>query len=322
MVRVGMLGSAHVHAPSYLRCVAESGRAVWSGVWDADPGRAEAASRTASAPVAGSIEELVATCDAVVAAGTNVGHAEIVEAALSAGRWVLCEKPLAATRDELKRIESAVARTPGKLMTAFPCPFSPVFRRLVETVQSGALGTVVSVSATNRGTCPGGWFVDPAQSGGGAVVDHTVHVADLLARLLGGPPLSVSAVVGSNRLGLDVEDTAFVSLAYPGGAFATIDASWSRPEGYRTWGDVTLAVSGTEGTAEADLFGQGFQVFDGRARHRATASDLDRAMVGEFLSAVVEGRPPSVTAEDGLAASRVMLAAYASVRSGQPEAPA
>lgn len=320
MLRVGLAGSAHVHAPGYVRCVAEAEGAAWCAVWDPDPQEAAKAALLAEAPAVRSLEELVASCDAVVAAGTNLGHADVVEAALSAGRPVLCEKPLAASRGELERIEAADAARPGLLMTAFPCPFSPAFRRLQAVVASGEVGAVVAACSTNRGMCPGGWFVDPARSGGGAMMDHTVHVADLLARLFGGPPASVAASVGSNRLGLEVEDTAMLTLAWPGGVAATLDASWSRPEGFRTWGDVTLTVVGSGGTIEADLFGQGYALFDGQARHRWTGSDLDRAMVGEFLAAVREQRPPSPSAADGLAASRVALSAYESARSGQPVA--
>jgi predicted dehydrogenase len=43
---------------------------------------------------------------------------------------------------------------------------------------------VLAVNATNHGQIPGGWFLDPEASGGGAVMDHTVHVADLLRWML------------------------------------------------------------------------------------------------------------------------------------------
>jgi myo-inositol 2-dehydrogenase/D-chiro-inositol 1-dehydrogenase len=315
-MRVGLAGVAHVHAPGYVRCLQAQDGAEVAGVWDPDPA---AVAPFAHLGQADSLERLLDGCDAVVLAGTNVGHAAILAAAAARGLPCLCEKPVAATPAELAAIEALEGL--GRCMAAFPCPFSPVFHRLVETVRAGGVGEVVAVCGTNRGKCPGGWFTDPALSGGGAMVDHTVHVADLLVRLLGARPSWVSAATGSNRLGLGVEDTAMVTLGMPGGVFATIDASWSRPDSYPVWGDVTLAVTGSEGAVEADLFGQGPTVWSPSPRKSSTTSDLDMAMVGEFLSSVREGRPPSVTLEDGLAASRTMLAAYQSAaRGGEPVA--
>ncbi|MCC6404437.1 MAG: Gfo/Idh/MocA family oxidoreductase [Fimbriimonadaceae bacterium] len=316
MVRVGIAGVVHVHAPSYARCLEQSGGAELSGVWDPD---ADAAARFAGehgCAAFDSLEELTTDCDAMVAAGTNIGHASIIEAVLAAGKPVLCEKPLAASAEETSRIAAADAQAPGLLGTAFPCPFSPVFHRMVEMVRSGEIGRVLSVSATNRGKCPGGWFVKKEESGGGAMIDHTVHVADLLWRLLGERPTSVSAETGDRLLGLDVEDTAHLTLGFPSGVFATLDSSWSRPKDYPVWGDVNLSIVGEHGTCDVELFGQGLRVYQGGAAHIGTGSDLDAAMVAEFVASVKERKPFRISGEDGICASRVALAAYESAATG------
>ena len=49
-------------------------------------------------------------------------------------------------------------------------------------------------------------------------------------------------------------------------------------------------------------------------------SNLDALMVDEFVNAIEQNREPLVTGEHGLAAVQIVDAAYASVRSGQPEA--
>ncbi|MGE0002723.1 MAG: Gfo/Idh/MocA family protein [Fimbriimonadaceae bacterium] len=316
MTRVGIAGVVHVHAPSYARCLASTAGTSLTGVWDPDPAAASQFAAGVGRPAFGSLEEMVAGCDALVAAGTNIGHASVIEAGLAAGKHVLCEKPLAASSEELDRIMAADAAMPGLLGTAFSCPYSPVFNRLVGIVRGGELGKILAVAATNRGKVPGGWFMDRAKSGGGAMIDHTVHVADLLWRLLGERPSSVSAETGNGLLGLEVEDTAHLTIGFPSGVFATLDSSWSRPDSYPVWGDVNLSVTGEAGTTDVELFGQGVRSFSDKSVHLGTGSDLDAMMVADFISAVNEGRPHKITAEDGIWASRVALAAYESAACG------
>ncbi|MCW5939700.1 MAG: Gfo/Idh/MocA family oxidoreductase [Fimbriimonadaceae bacterium] len=310
MLRAAILGVAHVHAPSYARCLSASCRARLACVWDNDPARAEAFGSSWGVPAARSREEALAQCDVAVIAGENLGHGDAIEACLESGVPVICEKPLAASWDEHDRIAGLVSQSPTLVATAFPCPHSPVFKSLLSRVQAGDLGEILAVSGTNRGQCPFDWFVDPARSGGGAMIDHVVHLADLYWRLLGKEPEKVTASVGHNMHRLACEDTAHVMLRYGEGLFATIDSSWSRSKSFETWGDVTLRVVGETGVAEADLFGQGVRVLTDRTRLRGTGSDLDGPMLEDFLSSVQEGRPPMSTAEDGLRASRVALAGY------------
>jgi UDP-N-acetylglucosamine 3-dehydrogenase len=126
--------------------------------------------------------------------------------------------------------------------------------RAREIVRGGALGRVLAVSGTNRGKIPGGWFLDP-ELAGGAVMDHTVHLADLLRWMLDVEVNSVYAEVDSFFGAGETDDAAILTLELEGGsfadgAFATIDPSWSRGEGYPTWGDVIFRISGTSGVLD------------------------------------------------------------------------
>jgi predicted dehydrogenase len=84
---------------------------------------------------------------------------------------------------------------------------------------------------------------------------------------------------------------------------------------------VTLKIVGEKGIIELDLFLQAADWFDNQSggHHQlGFSSDLDSAMVAEFLAAVTEGRQPKTTMADGLAASRVALAGYESAKKGHP----
>src|SRR5215203_3512398 len=92
-------------------------------------------------------------------------------------------------------LDQASENSGSMLRTAFPVRYLPSVARAREIVRGGALGCVLAVSGTNRGKIPGGWFLDPELAGGGAVMDQTVHLADLLRWMLDVEVKSVYAEV-------------------------------------------------------------------------------------------------------------------------------
>ncbi len=315
-IRVGFLSVAHMHAWGYAPAFRHHPQAELVGLWDDDPDRAAKFAGHFGLQVFDQPEALVASVDAVVITSENTSHAKWITLAAQQGKPVLCEKPLCTTSEEAAQIEGAGA----KLMTAFPCRYSPAFLRLKERVDGGDLGAIHAVCATNRGTCPWGWFVEPSKSGGGAMIDHVVHVADLLRVLLKEEVVHVQAQIGNRMYGKDWEDTAMLTLEFSSGIFATLDSSWSRHSSYKTWGDVTMNVVGEQGVIEMDMFGQSLDVWhDGPKAHTLAGfgSDIDAGLVNDFITCILNDSPPPITAFDGLQASRVAMAGYESVRTGQ-----
>jgi predicted dehydrogenase len=189
--------------------------------------------------------------------------------------------------------------------------------RLKRAVDQGDIGDVVAIRGTNRGRCPFGWFTEPALSGGGAVIDHTVHVTDLMRWLLGSEVVEVYAETSNRMFGLGFEDTGFLSLQFGNGVFATLDSSWSRPKSFPTWGDVTLSVVGTKGTLTLDMFSQNLVLYSdktGGVSWSNWGSNIDLLMLGAFVDAVASGSTVPISGVDGLRAAQVALAAYRSAR--------
>ena len=319
-IRVGILSSAHVHAPSFVGCCIASPNAEVAGLWDDDADRGKAFAADAGIPYFESADDLLARVDAVVICSENMKHADHIEMSCAAGKHVLCEKPIAPNLEHANRIKSAVEKAGVTAMTAFPCPHSPVFGDLAKRVEAGDIGSVLALSTTNRGKSPGGWFTDPELSGGGAMIDHVVHVTDLLRRLLKADPIEVFAQIGSNMHGKDSDDTAMLTISFPGGIFASLDSSWSRPDNFKTWGDVTIRAVGEKGVLEADLFASGLEQYSSADGYSlmSVGANLDQVMVDEFLNAINEKREPATTIDDGIMASRTAIAAYESVKTGQP----
>lgn len=309
-LRVGMLSVAHMHSYGYAAGLKHHPGAELAGVWHDEPAQRAAFVSQFATPEYATIDALLENVDAVIICSENRRHVAHIEAAFAAGKPVLCEKPIVGAEDEAAYLaENLLGK--GWLMTAFPCRYSPAFGRLKERV--GELGAIRAICATNRGRCPGGWFIEPEKSGGGAMIDHVVHVTDLLRAMLGEEVVRVQAQTGHNRYGQAWDDTAMLTLEFASGVFATLDSSWSRPDHYKTWGDVTMNVVGEQGVVEMDMFGQTLDVWaSGSHRLAGYGSDLDALLVDDFVSAVVDGREPPITGFDGLQASRVALAGYRS----------
>ena len=318
-LRVGILTAAHLHVWSYVACFGAHPDAEIVGIWDDEIERGETFAQKSGVPFTGYIDDLLARCDAVTITSENKRHVELAEIAARAGCHILCEKPLVTSEEEAARLTAAIEASGVRLMTAFPCRFAPSWPELKARVASGAIGEIRAICATNRGRCPFGWFVETEKSGGGAMIDHVVHVTDLLRDLLGSEPLRVQAQTGANMYGKEWEDTAMVTLEFANGVFATLDSSWSRPQNYYTWGDVTMTVVGDKGIIELDMFGS--HLMKTRLSGvvgEAFGSNPDMGMVDEFIRACLENREPAVTAHDGLQAARVALAGYRSLVEGQP----
>ncbi len=322
---IALMSFAHLHAESYLpRLLADPSVQV-VGAADDDAARGQAGAAKFGVPYFDSYEALLAQRpEAVLVCSENARHRAHVELAAAAGAHVLCEKPLAPTSADAQAMVAACQRAGVTLMTAFPMRYSTPLLEVKARLDAGDLGRVYSFAATNQGRLPASrpWFVDPALSGGGAVMDHTVHVADVLRWYLASEVVEVYAVTTSLLYPhLPVETGGLLSLSFANGVFATLDCSWSRPPYYVAWGNVAFEMITDRGAVLVDAFRQNLTVYRHDLQRPNAAhwgSDADQAMLADFLGAVREARPPRVTGLDGLRATEVVEAAYASARSGQP----
>ena len=325
-IRIGVLSTEHMHAASFVRLLVEMPGVELTGIWDADPARARAAAERASTRAVPLVEDLLSMVDGVVITSPNADHRELTERAAAAGVDVLCDKPLAVTVADAEAMVAACDHAGVRLMTAFPMRFSPAIRSLESSVRSGALGSIVCLEGVNTGRMPdtlAPWFVDPARSGGGALMDHVVHLADLYRWILRDEVVEVYAV--ANRILQErfdrVETGGLVMLRFASGAFATIDCSWSKPRSYPTWGGLAIDAIGTAGAIRVDAFRQRLAIYGGPGTDVAWPSwgpDEDQGTLDEFVAVVAERRAPAVSGVDGLRAVEIVAAAYRSIETGAP----
>ena len=325
-VRVGIVSFAHVHAPPYAAALAGLDAVDFVGIADDDAARGRDAADRFGVRFFEEARALFEAVDAVVVCSENRSHGEDAISAIESGVHVLCEKPLATSVEDALAMIRASRTAERQLRTAFPVRHLPAIVRAREILRSGGVGRVLAINATNHGQIPGGWFLDPEASGGGAVMDHTVHVADLLRWMLDVEAGSVYAEVGSFFGAGGLDDGAILTLGLEGGplahgTFATVDPSWSRGDGFPTWGDVTLRITGTAGVLDVDPFARHLTSFDHEDRTTSwayTGEDMNALMLEGFLRGVAEDDPAGASGIDGLRALEIVLAAYGSGRSHEP----
>ena len=321
MVRVGFLSLAHMHAYSYGHALNKLPNVELVGIFDPDRKRGEEGAIQMKTKYFSEASELLTQVDAVVVCSENSRHREFTELAASHGVHVLCEKPIATTIAYAQAMIEACARANVKLQIAFPVRFNTPVRRVKEMLDRGAIGEVLAIRGTNHGQMPGGWFVDPKLSGGGAVMDHTVHVVDLIRWFLGREFVSVYAEADNMLYDVPIDDCGMLSMEMEGGIFVTQDPSWSRPATYPTWGNVTMEIIGTEGVINLDAFAQNYVVYNDQQRKVSSKSyteDMDFGLIKDFIEMIEEDREPSITGFDGLQAMAVALGAYESARLKKP----
>jgi predicted dehydrogenase len=326
-VKIGIMSFAHLHAEAYIHNLSAISGVEFIGLADDDAARGQHFAGQFNARLFPSYEALLAESpDGVIICSENNKHRPLAELAAQAGVHVLSEKPLATTLPDARAIIDACAAANVILMTAFPMRFSAPLLEVKATLDEGRLGRLYGFNTTNQGQMPGAhrhWFVDRELAGGGAVMDHTVHLADVLRWFLRAEVAEVYAVHNHimHRDTVDVETGGLLMLTFGDGTFASIDCSWSKPLNYPTWGGLTMELISERGLTVVDAFRQNLNIYNQRQPAHTWAywgSDANQAMLEEFVAAIREQRPPAVTGEDGYRAIEVALAAYQSAATGQP----
>lgn len=271
-----------------------------------------------------SFEELLAWGpDAVVITAENANHRALVEAAAAAGADILCEKPIATTLEDARAMKSAAKSAGVALMIALPVRFATAFNALKIAYSDGKLGELVSIHGNNNSKLPQErtWFTNPELSGGGALVDHIVHIADLIEDLTHANPVSVTAI--TNRIlhadRAHTETGALVTITYDTGLIAAIDCSWSQPDTALTWGGLVLTAAGTAGSVTIDFFGSRLQGIDsatGLPIEIPCGPNFDDIMLRTFLDGVRAGTTPEPGPDVAIKSLQIILAAQQSAATG------
>jgi predicted dehydrogenase len=329
MMRLAIVSFAHLHAEAYIHNLRAIPGVEFIGFVDEDAARGRHfADKYETRHFMTNQELLAEKPDGVVICSENARHAELTQMAAEAGLHIICEKPLATTLADAQSMVEMCEEAGVILMTAFPMRFSAPIVEAKRALDAGHLGTIHACNSTNQGECPKyhrAWFVDKQLAGGGAVLDHTVHLADLMRWIFKSEVVEVYAqtnrIMYADEVDEDIETGGLIMLRFANKIFATIDCSWSKPPYYPTWGGLSMKVIGERGFLEVDGFRQVLTTYshaEQRPLWHYWGSDMNQRMLQEFVDAIRDQRSPQVTGWDGYKSLEIALAAYRSAQSGQP----
>lgn len=327
-LRLGILSFAHLHAEGYQALLRQMPGVELVGFSDEDKEQGERFARQCGICWFSKHQDLLKEgLDGVIVCSENARHLELVHMAAEAGCHILCEKPVEATLDAALAMWKITELHAVRFMTAFPMRFAPSARAVQGMIRSGQLGRIYGVNGVNHSEIPKAhraWFADKKLAGGGAVMDHTVHLADLLRWYFQAEVEEVYAEVDNLFYPgeVDVDTAGLILLKMTNGVQASIDCSWSRPTWYPRWGHLKMEVVGEQGAVVMDSFSQHVTLYSrGAARNPSWVGfgpDANRVMLEEFVASIREQREPSVNFKDGLEALRVALTAYESATTHTP----
>ncbi|MCL2839307.1 MAG: Gfo/Idh/MocA family oxidoreductase [Defluviitaleaceae bacterium] len=361
-IKVGFIGCGFIALTKHLPGMSQEKDVEMAAFCDIIVEKAEKAKKefgTSNSKVYTDYKTLIAdpTIDVIHVLTPNASHAEITIAALEAGKHVMCEKPMAATSADAKKMLEARDRT-GKLLTiGYQYRHYNENQVAKKVIDEGYLGDIYYSEASyirRRGVPTWGVFTDKAQQGGGALIDIATHVLDLSLFMMNN--YDVDYVVGTSfeKLGkmltpeqqgqtnmfrhgmqdpwnnetFEVEEFAVGYIKMKNGAVIHLKSSWAL-----NMADTPAQVllCGTKG---------GLDTTDSRVRlNHIVAGQQSITMVGDKVAPYVPGfssgePPPSleaqywvnaikgegdlfVTADQAYVVTRILEAIYDSSKTGK-----
>jgi len=270
--------------------------------------------------------------DAISVCLPNYLHAPVSIAALNAGKHVLCEKPMATSKEEAEAMIEAAKVSGKKLMIAHNQRFVSSHAAAKEILDSGKLGKIYSFKTTFGHPGPEAWSVDGAtswffnkeQAFIGAMGDLGVHKADLMRYLL-GEFTEVGAFIETNaKQNTEVDDNAVCILRTDSGTIGTLTASWA----YVAGGDNSTVIYGENGVLRLEDDPEYSLIEEYRngnvVNHKLAKIQTNEEggqttshVIDHFVESIIENKEPLINGEEGMKSLQIILAALESQETKQ-----
>ncbi len=240
-------------------------------------------------------------------------HAAMTAHALTAGKHVFVEKPLALSVAELEAVQAAYAGTKGQVLTVgFNRRFAPLAGNLKALFPAGTAAHLVY--NINAGAVPAGHWTTDTETGGGRLLGEVCHFTDFAIWLLGSEVETVFALQSPPTAG---GETYAVTLAFKSGATAVINYFTG---GSGRYGKERIEVHGLGQTAVLENWRRlEYWTAKGHKVVRGRQDKGHRALLRAHLAAVAGGGAAPVAFSELVHTTRVILAAAESVKTGQPQ---
>jgi len=259
--------------------------------------------------------------DAVIIATPPDTHKEIAVEAVKSNKHVFLEKPLAANLEDAYEIYSHWKRSDVKFAVGFCLRHHGMFKHAKELIENSTVGEPVALWRIAIGTAigvlpPMGWLTDRKRSGG-MVVENSIHMIDAF-RWFSGDILTALAQYKTERIGIDIEDNAYIVFTHRNNAFSSILQSWTATHTYESWG-----IVGKEGTVSVKGYVLGTMEVSSKSRGLEEVKIEEDPIVmyekemEDFVKSILEDKPVFATPLEGLKAIEAAVAAEKSWREGK-----
>lgn len=266
-------------------------------------------------------DDCLENVDAVYIALPNSMHEEYTVRAARAGVHVLCEKPLAVTVDECRRMIAACRKANVKLMTAYRLHLEPLTITAIELARRGKLGELKYFNSSFSMTVRQGDIRTKRDQGGGSLYDIGVYCINAARNLFGEEPTQVSAISinsGVARLS-EIDETTAATLRFGDDLVATFVTSFNAA-------DVgSFRIVGTKGDLRADPayeYAEALEytvTIDGKkTKKKLPKHDHFAPQLLYFSDCILKNRKPEPSGEEGMQDVRIVQALYKSSQTGRP----
>ena len=322
-----VVGTGDLARDAVLPAFAEAENARLSAIVGPDRDEAETLAREFRSAAAYPIDEFrqcLARDDvqAVYIALPNSLHSDYTVEAARAGMHVLCDRPMAVTADECRRMIRTCQTNHVKFMVSYRLPFHAPYIKALDIVRTGQLGTLKTFASDAALRIP--TAEDPRlqrRHGGGSVYDLGIYPIAAARTLLGFDAAQVMAMTArtTRRYGGDVDESTVALIRFPDERLAHFHSSF-----------------GEEPTSTMTLFGEeGWLRITPAYRHDVQSrlvvcrqgrqdeltfepTDPFAAELTYFSDCILNDRHPEPSGIDGLQDIRIVEAIYRSARDGRP----
>jgi predicted dehydrogenase len=347
-VGIGIVGAGKIFEQHAIACNSLGGRAKLLALADIDEARLQKAADQYSIPfAAGDYRSLLDRndIDVITVCTPPVLHERVVVAALEAGKFVICEKPLAHTLESADRIIAVAKKHPGKLSTVYQFRYLPEVQRTLWLRDHGRLGKLLfgrfhrfaKFEAPARPAKDGKpakpakkrspWWGEWQTAGGGVVMTQLIHEIDLMQRIF-GRAAEVTATMETLREAIESEDTCAATVRFESGALVScqgtmtaqrsshgFDVIGDRASAHSPWAVESLDKNYRDESLQAVLHAH--PLADTSAPKNADIS-AHAPYLADVIAAILEGRSLPIGPEDARASLEICTAIYASALSGRP----
>jgi UDP-N-acetylglucosamine 3-dehydrogenase len=324
-LKVGVVGLGSIARYRHLPEFDLNKNVEIAAVCDVVPERAEEMAEKYGAKAFTDYRELLKLeeIDAISVCLPNYLHAPVSIDAFTAGKHVLCEKPMATSCEEAEAMIAAAKENGKKLMIGHNQRFVASHQKAKEIINSGKLGRITSFKTTFGHGGPEGWSIDGADSWFfnkeqafiGAMGDLGVHKADLIRYLLGEVSEVGSFIETNAKSFSEVDDNAVCILRTVDGAIGTLAASWAY-----TYGDNATIIYGEKGVLklEADeeyslieQYQTGEVIYHklSKIQTNEEGGQTTSNVIDHFVESIIEDKEPLITGEEGKKSLEIILAA-------------